>query len=181
MSTVFYIKVSNPPHTLTPAPRDDSSNKLSDLSLKTPFTDHFHRSSHAARTHGNTKTDNVPHIQSLHATIHAEKKLIEVPLTHLMRQDGSVDVDVAVSHRHCRRFSALCQSAPKRGASFIPVPSHRVRFVSVPYLSFTDYLMLTLLTPLSLPPVLLPPAVLPSGHSLELLTETGYVAKPRER
>lgn len=60
-------------------------------------------------------------------------------LTHLMLQDGNV----ASVSRGCRRwFSPL----PKRVASFICVPLHWVRCVSVPYLNFTDCHMLTLLT-----------------------------------
>lgn len=109
-------------------------------------------------------------------TTHDENILIKAPLTPLKLQDGGV---ASVSRGHRQRFSALASTPPKRGASFICVPSHGVCCVSLPYLSFTDCHMLTLLTLFSFL-VCLPPAALPSGHSLELLTETGYVASPEK-
>lgn len=64
------------------------------------------------------------------------------------------------------------------------VASHRTEWVVClsPYLSLADCHMLTLLALFYFPPVLLlsPHAALPSGHSLELLTETGYVASPEK-
>lgn len=105
----------------------------------------------------------------VHVTTHDETILIPASLTHSMLQDGSV---ASVSRGRRCWFSPL----PKWAASFICVPSHWVRCVSVPYLSFTDCHMRTLLTLFSPPPICLPPAALPSSHSLELLTQTGYVA-----
>lgn len=184
MSADFNAQVGNPspPTPNSHAPRYHSSNnrKLSDLSLKPTVTHHFHlsaRAAQASRQLPETLRGILYHtcLVCMCSTCEKptlKKNVTKVPLTHPMLLRLVADVDVG---------SALSASLLHTEAAHL-FASHRTGCVSClsPILASqtaicSPYSLVSLFTP-----VLLPPAALPSGHSLELLTETGCVASPQK-